>query len=166
MGLMICVSTLNYDEYNNWYTYASALPKGRINIVKSKYYVTIFMILFLSIVSVGINLILCNFKKGLVFDESISMLMGQLMAIIFMMSVLFPILFKYGSEKGRIAMVVLAIVVYGIVMLLSNVIKLNDLSNLIKFIDSYYLIIFFVGSIFFISVSYFISRRVYLKKEF
>ena len=37
MGLMICISTINYDEYNNWHTYAASLPQGRINIIKSKY---------------------------------------------------------------------------------------------------------------------------------
>ena len=37
MTLMICISTFGYDEYNNWYSFAAALPQGKINTVKSKY---------------------------------------------------------------------------------------------------------------------------------
>ena len=166
MGLMICISTLNYDEFNNWYTYSTSLPQGRINVVKSKYLITIGIITILFIASFLLSMIIMNIRTNIEYDNSISYYMGEIVAIIFMMSLLFPILFKYGSEKGRLAMIVLGLGVYGLVLLVTKVIPKKPSVELLSFLDKYSIPIFGILSILMLIGSYLISKKIYLKKEF
>lgn len=166
MGLMICISTFSYDDYNNWHIYATSLPQGKINIIKSKYITTICITILLTILSILLSFIIGSVRGTLNIDESLSNIMGELFAIIFMMSLLFPILFKYGSEKGRIAMMTIGFGMFGLIILLSKVVKVEISKNLINFLDSYFVIIFIIGLGIMIAISYYISKKVYLKREF
>lgn len=166
MGLMICISTINYDDFNNWHTYAVSLPQGKSGVIKSKYITTISVILLLSIFSLLIDIIIGNFKGDLLIEESFGVCTGALFAMIFLMSILFPILFKYGAEKGRIAMISIGLGIFGLVMLVSKVIQLEIPKNLIIIFDLYSPIIIIVSSILMIAVSYIVSKKIYLKKEF
>ena len=166
MGLMICISTINYDDFNNWHTYAVSLPQGKSGVIKSKYITTISVILLLSIFSLLIDIIIGNFKGDLLIEESFGVCIGALFAMIFMMSILFPILFKYGAEKGRIAMISIGLGIFGLVMLVSKVMQLEIPKNLIIIFDLYSPIIIIVSSILMIAVSYIVSKKIYLKKEF
>lgn len=166
MGLMICISTINYDDFYNWHTYAISLPQGKSGVIKSKYITTISVILLLSIFSLLIDIIIGNFKGDLLIQESFETCIGSLFAMIFMMSIMFPILFKYGAEKGRIAMISIGLGIFGLVMLVSKVIQLEIPKNLIIIFDLYFPIIIIVSSILMIAVSYIVSKKIYLKKEF
>ena len=166
MGLMICISTITYDEYYNWHTYASALPQGKINVVKSKYITSLSITILLAILSFAISLIILKIKGSVDIEESLSTLIGELLALIFMMSVLFPLLFKYDVEKGRIAMMVIGIGAFGIILLLKEVVKIEIPIKLLKLLDSNLPVIFILASIILVTVSYLISKKVYLKREF
>lgn len=166
MGLMICISTINYDDFNNWHTYAISLPQGKSGVIKSKYITTISVTLLLSIFSLLIDIIIGNFKGDLLIQESFEVCIGSLFAMIFMMSIMFPILFKYGAEKGRIAMISIGLGIFGLVMIVSKVIQLEIPKNLIIIFDLYFPIIIIVSSILMIAVSYIVSKKIYLKKEF
>jgi len=166
MGLMICISTFSYDDYNNWHTYATTLPQGKINVIKSKYITTIGITTLLTIISILLSFIIASARGTLNIDESLSTIMGELLAIIFMLSLLFPILFKYDSEKGRIAMITIGFGMFGVIILLSKVVKVEISESLINFLDSYFIIIFIVVSITMIAISYYVSKKVYLKREF
>ena len=166
MGLMVCISTINYDEYNNWYTYATTLPQGKINVVNSKYLTTIGVTLLLTIVGVILSLITSGIKGTLNIDDSLSGILGELLVIIFIMSVLFPVLFKYGSEKGRMAMIIIGIGIFGIVFLFKSVFSIEIPNNIIEFLDLYFPIIFIVVSVFLLSISYWFSKKIYLHREF
>lgn len=166
MGLMICISTISYDDYNNWHTYATSLPQGKINVIKSKYITTIGITLLLTIISILLSFIIGSVKGTLNIDESLATIMGELFAIIFMLSLIFPILFKYGSEKGRIAMIIIGLGMFGLIILISKLVKVEISNDLINFLESYFIIIFIIVSIIMITISYYVSRKVYLKREF
>jgi len=166
MGLMICISTISYDDYNNWHTYATSLPQGKINVIKSKYITTIGITILLTIISILLSFIIGSVKGTLNIDESLATIMGELFAIIFMLSLIFPILFKYGSEKGRIAMIIIGLGMFGLIILISKLVKVEISNDLINFLESYFIIIFIIVSIIMITISYYVSRKVYLKREF
>ena len=166
MIMMICISTFSYDDYNNWHSFATTLPKGKINIVKSKYITTIVLTIIATIISIICSFIISNFKTTVNFSDAISSISGYLFAIFILVSILFPFLFKYGAEKGRIVMFILGMGVVAVFILLKKVINISIPTNIITFFDSYGLIIFLVLSVIFISVSYLISKKIYLKKEF
>lgn len=164
LGLMLCMSTISYDEFNNWHAYVSTLPQGKINVIKSKYIITIGITTILTIVGVIISTIMGNMTNN--YEEYISIIMGELLAIIFVISVLYPILFKYGAEKGRLAMIVVGLTLFGIFTLLTKVIKIKIPKEVITLLDSYLPIISIIVAIILISCSYLISKKIYLKKEF
>jgi hypothetical protein len=166
MIMMICISTFSYDDYNNWHSFATTLPKGKINIVKSKYITTIVLTIIATIISMIVTCIISNFKTTVNFSDAISSISGYLFAIFILVSILFPFLFKYGAEKGRIVMFILGMGIFAVFILLKKVINISIPTNIITFFDSYGLIIFLVLSVIFISVSYLISKKIYLKKEF
>lgn len=166
MGLMISISTINYDDYNNWHAYATTLPQGKINVVKSKYITTIGIILLLTVISILLNYIISSFKGIIKIDDYLSMIMGILLGVIFMMSIIFPVLFKYGSEKGRIVMIIIGLGIVGIGLLFSKIFSIEIPNNLISFLDLFFPIIFSVISVIMVSISYYISKRIYLTKEF
>ena len=76
------------------------------------------------------------------------------------------LIFKYGAEKGRIVMLMVGISIMGIILFITNSIKIRVSNSLIVFLDLYFPIIFLIVAILLISISYFISKRIYLKKEF
>lgn len=164
LGLMLCMSTISYDEFNNWHAYVSTLPQGKINVIKSKYIITIGITTILTIVGVIISMIMGNMTNN--YEEYVSIIMGELLAIIFAISVLYPILFKYGAEKGRLAMIVVGLTLFGIFTLLTKVIKIKIPKEVITLLDSYLPIISIIVAIILISCSYLISKKIYLKKEF
>ena len=166
MIMMICIYTFNYYDYNNWHSFATTLPKGKTNIVKSKYITTISLTIIATIISIICSFIISNFKTTVNFSDAISSISGYLFAIFILVSILFPFLFKYGAEKGRIVMFILGMGVVAVFILLKKVINISIPTNIITFFDSYGLIIFLVLSIIFISISYLISKKIYLKKEF
>ena len=166
MTLMICISTFSYDDFNNWHSYASILPSGKVNVVKSKYITTIIFIIVMVFISLLLSICISSFRGSINLDEILSTVIGELFAIVFIMSILFPVLFKYGAEKGRIVMLMVGISIMGIILFITNSIKISVSNSLIVFLDLYFPIIFFIVAILLISISYFISKRIYLKKEF
>lgn len=166
MGLMVCISTINNDEYNNWYTYASTLPQGKSNVVKSKYLTTIGVTIFLTAVSVILSFIISNIKGTLKIDDYLVTIMEELLVIIFLLSVLFPVVFKYGSEKGRFALIIIGFGVFGIVFLFKQILNIEIPIKIIGFIDLYFPVIFVLSSIVMLITSYLISKKMYLKREF
>lgn len=163
IGLMVCISTISYDDFNNFHTYASSLPQGKVGFVKSKYITTIGVTTLLSAFSLLISFVIGKFN---LVDESFSEIIGVLFAMYLMMSILFPILFKYGAEKGRTAMLLVGLFIFGIMMLVTKFINIEISESIINFLDLYFPIIIAIISILMIYISYLISKKIYLKREF
>ena len=164
MGLMVCISLFTYDDFNNWHSYATTLPNGKKNVVKARYFISIFLILIMSLICILFSFILSSFKTNFSFD--FSGFLGCVFSIIVMMSILYPFLFKFGAEKGRIIMMCFGFIVFGIFILLSKVFSIQIPVNLLLFFDKYLLLIVISLSVIFIGVSYIVSKKIYFKREF
>ena len=79
---------------------------------------------------------------------------------------LYPLIFKYGIEKGRIGLFALTFAIVGIIGSLSRVIKIDISTNIISFLYNYWFIVIPIILITILLVSYKISEKIYLKKEF
>ena len=167
MIVMICLSTFSYDDFNNWDSYAITLPKGRINVVKSKYIVTIVLLIIATILGFTISLITENIKNNPInIKETLSEIFGLLLALAFMISILYPIIFKFGSEKGKIAMITVGISIAGIVLLFTKYIKIDISLDIIQNIEKFLPIICLALSTLMITISYNIAKKIYSKREF
>ena len=98
MIAMFFISTFSYDEYNNWHAYAITLPNGRNNVVKSKYIATLLLITVATLVSIILSIVMSSIRKTLDIEEILSSCMGSTIAIIFIISLIYPLLFKFSSE--------------------------------------------------------------------
>ena len=78
---------------------------------------------------------------------------------------MFPLIYKFGVEKGRIGIFV---GIFGMALLIGFLLKnFNvDANNFIVFFDKYYYLIIPITLIIVLVISYLISKKIYLKKEF
>lgn len=165
MMFMIIISTFSYDDYNKWNTYAVALPGGRENVVKGKYIATTILVLGVSILGFILSFIVSLLRGSFDLEYTLSLCLGYLAAIIFMVSVLFPIIFKYGSEKGRIVMFIFSFLIFAIVGIVSKF-GFKVSKKFLVFFNNYGLFIVLGIVILLFIASYFISLKIYKKKEF
>lgn len=164
LSVVLFLSTFSYDEFNKWDAYAITLPNGRINIVKSKYVATIILVVITSLISLILNLLIGYINNSLNFEEIISMLTGMTFSIILIQSISYPIIFKFGIEKGRLLLFASIFIIISLISLIP--VSLNIPSNIILFIEKYWLILLALLTSIVLFISYLISKKIYLKKEF
>ena len=164
--VMLFMSTFSYDEYNKWDAYAVTIPNGRKNVVKSKYIASLILIFAAIIITFLLNYIIGLVNNNLEFDKFISVLSGATFATILVLSIMYPFIFKYGIEKGRIGLFVITFAIVGIVRLFTKYVKINISQNIITFFNNYWFIIILVITMLILFVSYKISEKIYMKKEF
>ncbi len=167
IGIMLFISTFSYDDFNNWNSYATTLPNGRKNVVKAKYISSIILTIILAILSLFISIMVSYIKtKGISLNETISSLMGTVLSCIIIISFFYPIVFKFGSTNGRIILFALVFGIAGIIGLMANFIDMTFAINIINKLDNCSYIAIPIISIILLSVSYFISDKIYKNKEF
>ena len=100
---MLPVTLISYDEREKWAEFAQTLPYTRAQLVSSKYIVGLIMesaVLLLTMLAQTVRMLQCG-----------SFMVGEVMGLFSLMlpvalipaSILLPFIFKFGSEKGRIA---------------------------------------------------------------
>lgn len=164
--VMLFISTFSYDEYNKWDAYAITLPGGRKNVVKSKYIAGLLLTIASVVVTILLNYLVYIITNNLDFNKFISTLIGSCFAIILIQAIVYPLIFKYGMEKGRVLLFVLAFVFVGVIELFSKVVNITIPTNIVSFFDSYWFIIVPIILILVLFTSYKISDKIYSKKEF
>ena len=164
--VMLFMSTFSYDEYNKWDSYVVTLPNGRKNVVKSKYIASLILIVFAIIVTILLEFLVGLTGSSLDFDKFISTLVGGAFATFLIQSVMYPLIFKFGIEKGRIGLFVLVIGIVGIIGIFQKVFKVDVSLSIISFFNSYWFVTLPLVLITILFISYKISEKIYLKKEF
>ena len=164
---MIMISTFSYDEYNKWNAYTIALPNGRENSVKAKYLATLLMIAITSIITIMLSLIIILIKKqSIVYEEILATTLGSIFGTLLVLSIMYPIIYKFGIEKARIAIFVIVIAtVFATSFLFSNI-DLSFIGKTLNFLEDYIVFIIIAISILMVYISYHISKKIYLNKEF
>lgn len=161
--MVLLISTFGYDEYNNWDAYVNALPVGRKNIILSKYLTSAILLVCSSIISCIIAYVLTFFYEKSDISHSLSYIGGCLCGMLITISLMYPLIFKYGSQKGRIAGFVL---IAGSGFVLGLLSKMKVFSTVVNSFETYFLIAFIVLTILMLIGSYIISVKIYSKREF
>ena len=167
LAMLAFISTFSYDDFNNWNAYAITLPSGRLNIVRSKYISSIIIAVISILVGLIISLAPC-FINNTTFNliDNISTLMEVLFAIVILISLMFPFIFKFGSEKGRIWIFGIVICFTTVISIISHFIKFDKIDGIIKLLDNlWFIAIPFIGGII-LFISYIVSKHIYTNKEF
>ena len=167
IGIMLFISTFSYDDLNNWNSYAVTLPDGRKNVVRAKYVASIILAVALGTLCLSISMAISYVRTNNInFDDTLSLLMGTILSSVIIISLLYPIMFKYGATNGRIIMFVMIFGIAGIGVMLEKFIDMTFLINMINELDNYMFIAVPVISIILLGISYLISSKIYINKEF
>ena len=163
---MLFISTFSYDEYNKWDIYACTLPKGRLQVVRAKYLANLLLVGIAIVVTYALAFIIETTQNNLDISKINELLFGCLFAVILLQSVMYPLIFKFGVEKGRIG---LFVGVFGGGLLLGwlmNNVSLPFSNAFIMFLTNHLIPILILTMIVMLIISYQISKHIYLKKEF
>ena len=123
LSIMMPISSMSYDEAGQWYRYAFSLPIPRRTLVLSKYVLGFLVSLGGLVVSAIGNIIILALTNGDNALESWLTIIGFLELGVIFLSIIIPILFKYGVEKGRLFIVVIAVIPSLLVALLGSTLK-------------------------------------------
>ena len=167
IGIMLFISTFSYDDFNNWNSYAVTLPNGRKNVVRAKYIASIILTVVLGIGALAIGIGISYTKTNSInLDEIISSLMGTMLSSVIIISLLYPIVFKFGATNGRIILFAVVFGIAGIGALIAQFVDMTFIINMINRLDSYALIAIPIISVILLGISYLISNKIYQSKEF
>lgn len=167
-GISAATGAFTFDESSHWDRYACSLPVRRGAVVKARY--------LMALVSLGIVLaasLLVSILIAVILPQpgNAAVIAATAGVILFInmlsLAIVMPFAFWLGSEKARVATTLSYLVVFGAVVgpfLLSP-----ELRNLL-FSD--WLLLFWIGvglllfAAALFTASFFVSRRIYAKREF
>ncbi len=166
IGIMLFISTFSYDDFNQWNSYAVTLPNGRKNVVRAKYIASLILTIILMIVTLVISIGFSYIKTNAVnLEEIVSSLMGTILSSVIIISLLYPIIFKFGATNGRIILFALVFGGAAVIALISRFIDMTSIVNMVNGLEEYVYIAVPIGSLILLSISYLISNKIYKHKE-
>lgn len=158
LGAMMPITALAYDEKAHWDKYALTMPVSRNQIVMSKYLLGSGFVMIAFVINLIFNLLTGMMPTDMYLPVTFALTAAGFL----FMTLLFPVMIKFGVEKGRIMMFLLILLPTIFAMIGS---KLNlplpseELLLLLPYIG-------FVGSILLCGISLLISMKIYQNKEF
>lgn len=100
---MIPVSLISYDEREKWNLYSAALPYTRAQLVSSKYLIGLLFELSIVLLSAVTQVFRVMRAGAFSADEFLPFVLVVFVAGLAGPALLLPFIFRFGSEKGRIA---------------------------------------------------------------
>ncbi len=167
----LSITTIAYDDYNNSSIFLFTLPISRKTYVVSKY---LFSLLFCVAVSMIVSLIIFFWHFSLLTAGGLGTWLLQVLIVtlapMLFASLMIPINLKFGTERGRIVMVVLFVAIGILSPFASDLIQPARAQSFLLFIsrqDTWLLLLLFVAVISLVALfSVVISAHVMRKKEF
>lgn len=162
MSIVLTMSTFAYDEQTKWNIYALSLPVSKNQIVRSKY---LFALIILGLTSVVFVPMMFFLPGGLSGEQVFSIQIIISLALLFI-ALMIPLIYRFGTQKFRVAFLA---IFFGSIALAFLVKQLNLFSLSSFQMDEAGLnrAVFFLLllSAALLVVSYFISCRIFSKKE-
>lgn len=164
ISFVLFMSTFSYDEYNKWDSYVTTLPNGRKNVVGAKYITTLLLLFASTILTIILSIAVETTRNEFDMKEMLGTIGGSIMATVLLVSITYPIIFKFGNEKGRIAMFAVAFLGTSLFAFLLKSVKVSK--NVVLFFEQYGILFLIIVLVILLFGSYLLSKRIYEKKEF
>ena len=169
--IMILITTFSYDEFNKWECYCNSLPLSRKEIVKAKYLLFNATSLIVLVLGILASIIVPSFIENTTFESIYASIIGVAFGICLVISLLIPFYYKFGSNKGRIMLfltiTILALII-GIITSLdifNNVELMNMINSLNNLSLGMFTLLLIIVTVIIMTISYYISVRIYNNKE-
>lgn len=156
------ISVFSYDESAKWNQYEPILPFTRNKIVAERYVLAVIFSLVSAFIALVVSFFISVFEKVVINEILYFSIMSLFVAFIYF-SVMIPSIYKFGVEAGRNMLYFIILIPVAVATLMGIFkVKINlDFISHRLFLPS---IVFAVFLIF--GLSYLLSVRIYLKKEF
>lgn len=158
----LILNTFAYDEASKWDYYALSLPVTKKQIVLTKYLLTGLF----DIIGFSIALLLYLIKRQINTENVLSVCVLTAAALL-MSSILLPLLYKIGTQKARIWLIMIFLIPVAVVALMSTM-GINLLSAMATVSDSVVELLLYLSlpaAILIFIGSYFLSCRIFKNKE-
>lgn len=167
------LTTISYDTFENGMSYIMSLPVSVKDYVTEKYILTVASSLIFNIMAtILINAVL-SIGKGvgvMPLELIVNAMLAQFMVLIYI-SLVLPVDIRFGTDKGMIIVVLMAVVIGAVGPMLSNInvdsglmYKLSE-AEITSVPVNQALLLMSVGGVFAI-VSYFISVKLMKQMEY
>lgn len=158
---MMVLTAFAYDNQAKWDAYGLTMPVTRSETVLAKYLLGLVLSLFGGILSFALTFGVMLYKQEAFTSEMLVTQLALLGAALMIMSIFIPLIYRFGVEKARLVMVAVFIVPSVLLLFFSKSgIPAPD-ENILRVIAT--LSPFFVVA--WVAASYFISVRIFSKKE-
>ncbi len=160
ISTMLPIATISYDEKCKWDKLVNTMPFSRRDIVYSKY--------LLGILLTAISLVAVFVISKIPFWERLASVIAMGLMCMIYQAFLIPALLKFGSERGRIIMMIILLVPFMAGGLLSKIVDFESM-NIGHFIDENIFVIAIVmllSAVLIYALSIALSVKIYSKKEF
>lgn len=120
---MMIVTSMAYDESTKWDKYALTMPITKKDLAKSKYALLVILALSGGIISLILGFVISKVTGVSNYEEILLTSFGVTLASLVLFSILLPIIFKMGTEKARIIMLIIFAIPSILVTVLSKYLK-------------------------------------------
>lgn len=162
LSVLIVINTLSYDDKVKWDKYSLTMPISRSNIVLGKYTFGLILLTIAFLLSLGISTFTSLAINSTNSTNLVIANLAMLAIGIIFMSLILPILFKFGVEKGRMLMMLVLLIPVCIAMIFQMLDiefpQNTDLDYLIYVIPVVLIVILVLSIV--------LSVKIYNKKEF
>lgn len=170
LSMFVVLSACAYDEQANFDSYALTLPLTRKDLVLSKYLLSFIAIIVNAVISIGtcaiLNMFFASRFTNSNWQELIITVVVISLVINLILCILLPLIFKYGSEKARILLMVIFLAFGAMIYFFASADMTWVTNTLVPFLEDWgiYAIagVVLIGEV----ISIVISNMVYARKEF
>lgn len=156
LTVILSVNAFAYDEAAKWSIYERSLPVAKSGIVLARYLLALIFSTAMTLISFLMEL----FIRGVSSDNLAALWASWSIALLFS-AVLFPLMYKYGTQKARFALMIIVLLpTLGVILLQKTNLPMPSESALLIAVR---LIPLFSAAAYFIS--YLISCRVFARRE-
>jgi len=162
LSAMIAITSFSFDHMAGWDVYALSLPISRKDVVMSKYVLALILTLGGVLLSIAIGALYTAIQHTGSFVETLIVSCALFVVGMLFISILLPLLFKFGVEKARLMIIAVFAIPTAAFVALSNIAGLEMPSEqaIISLLPLAPLIL--IGLL---AASYFISCAIYCNKE-
>lgn len=167
------LTTISYDTFENGMSYIMSLPVSVKDYVTEKYILTVASSLIFNIMATILINVVLSIGKGvgiMPLELIVNAMLAQFMVLIYI-SLVLPVDIRFGTDKGMIIVVLMAVVIGAVGPMLGNInvdsglmYKLSE-SEITSVPVNTALLLMSVGGVFAI-VSYFISVKLMKQMEY
>lgn len=168
---MFGMATFNYDEQSKADRYILTFPLTKKEILISKYILIISATIIGAVVGIiASSLLVFIIDKQLpdLYDY-INVALGGILGVGLIEAIQIPCVYKWGAEKGRIQMFIVAAIIMlligGIFLMIQNANVNIPVNNILKMINDFLPIILILGTLIIYYISYKVTYRIYKNRE-